>query len=77
MRLGRQKALRPRAAMQSEEGLDACADLCFQPAGLQDTDTGACLIELMVLRELVFALCVYSNKIHCPLPFTVTDKPGN
>lgn len=77
MRLAKQKALRPRAAMWSEVGLDGCSSLCFQPAGLQDPDTSACLIELIVLREFVFALCVYSNKIHCPLAFTVTDKPGN
>lgn len=51
------------------EGLDGSADWCFQPAGLQDPGTNACLIELMVLREVVFELCVYSNKIHPPLAF--------
>lgn len=73
MRFAKQKALRARAAMWSEEGLDGCAGLCFQPAGLQDPVP----IELMILGELIFALRVYSSKIHCPLAFTVTKKPGN
>lgn len=63
--------------MQREGGLDGSAGLCFQPADLQDPGANACLIELMVLREVVFALCVYSNKIQPPLAFTVTAKSGN
>lgn len=58
-------------------GLDGSAGLCFQPAGLQDRGANTCLIELMVLREVVFVLCVYSNKMHPPLAFTVTAKSGN
>lgn len=59
----------PEQQWRGEEGLDGSADQCFQPAGLQDPGTNACLIELMVLREAVFQLCVYSNKIHSPLAF--------
>lgn len=44
--------------MWSEEGLDGCESLCFQTAGLQDPDINACLIELMVLGELGFALFI-------------------
>jgi len=69
--------LRPRAAVQREEGLGGSAGPCFQPAGLRDPGTNACLTELMVLREVVFVLCVCSNKIHPPLAFTVTAKSGN
>lgn len=58
MRFAQQKGLRPWAAMWSEEGLDGCEGLCFQTAGLQDPDINACLIELMVLGELGFALFI-------------------
>ena len=77
MRFARQKGLRPRAAVRREEGLDGSAGVRFQAAGLWDPGTNACRIELVVLREVVFALCIYSNKIHPPLAFTVTAKSGN
>lgn len=77
MRFACQKGLRLRAAVQREKGLDGSAGLCFQPASLQDPGSNACLIELIVLREVVFVLCIYSNKIHPPLAFTVTAKSGN
>lgn len=71
------EGLRPRAATQREEGLDDSAGLCLQLAHLQDPGTNACLVELMVLREVVFVPCVYTNKSLCPLALSVTAKSGN
>lgn len=59
------------------EGLSSSAGLCSQPAGRQDPGAPACFIELLVLREVGFALGIYSNKIHPPLAFTVTATSGN
>lgn len=59
------------------EGLGSSAGLCSQPAGCEDPGTPACFIELLALREVGFALDVYSNKIHPPLAFTVTATSGN